>query len=402
MLWRPSERHQVGVASLEGDTGAYRTVAANGRRFQCARPAVTDLGLRCSPRGRFRGSAAVGSVVARALVATLTLATGAVAHNATPSADRLSAAAFMWPTDALTTATPEKSLMAYTVTATVDPSNGSLRVAADVLIPSANVKTTMEFALGSTYRIESVHAGPDADVEVVPTKLDEGQQRIIIHCGTPHRSDVRLDVQYGGPLLILSKPPINSVTPDLIELTFDSYWLPSPLPSANFTVRADITGVPPDMIVVANGSVRRSRGDVRITRLTGDLDLALVGARGLQRKTEGAFELYACDVSSQTAQIYMRQGAGAVAFLEHWFGLLPRRPVRVVVVRRERRSGYSRPGYIVVTEHPAGDPLQESAAAKFIAHELAHEWWSCPPCDPRTEDRWLSESMAEYVALRYI
>lgn len=289
----------------------------------------------------------------------------------------------------------------YDVTAEVDTARGSLAVKVTITLPASEVQAENELQLGSTYEISSVNAGPQATVEVVrPEKL--GVQKIIVNCQMPRRDDLVLKLSYGGPLTVLSTPPINSITPDLIELSFDSYWLPVQAVSQRFTVNADITGVPTGMAVVANGVVRRNGAHVLITRATGDVDLAWVAMRGMQRATADGFELDATDLTTDTAKLYLRHGAAAVKYLEAWFGPMPGRPVRVVVVKRERRSGYARPGYVVVTERPAADPPREAASAKFIAHEFSHAWWSCPPCDPRTENRWLSESIAEYLALRYV
>jgi hypothetical protein len=76
---------------------------------------------------------------------------------------------------------------------------------------------------------------------------------------------------------------------------------------------------------------------------------------------------------------------------------MPGRPARLVMVKRARESGYARPGYVVVTDTDRG---AERGIAKFVAHEFAHAWWSSG--NATTEDRWLSEGIAEYAALRYI
>jgi hypothetical protein len=44
--------------------------------------------------------------------------------------------------------------------------------------------------------------------------------------------------------------------------------------------------------------------------------------------------------------------------------------------------------------------VPEAAPARLVAHEFAHAWWA--PSDPLTEHRWLSESIAEYSAMRYL
>ena len=286
----------------------------------------------------------------------------------------------------------------YEVKATVDTAHSSLSAAVKITIAASEVQAVNEFLLGGTYEVSSVDAGPRATVGVGRTdKPLPGLQKITVRCQLPRRDDLRLQVRYAGLLTSLDAPPLNSITPDLIELSLDSFWLPVGNGFKRFTVNADIRGVPTDLVVVGPGSVRRSGGHVLIRRPTGDVDLAFVAMRGLQHAAAEGFELYAADLSAEASKTDLRQGAAVVAFLEAWFGTMPGRPARVVVVRRQRKSGYSRLGYIVMTE---GGTQREAELAQFMAHEFAHAWWA--PCDPRTEHRWLSESIAEYVALRYI
>jgi hypothetical protein len=191
--------------------------------------------------------------------------------------------------------------------------------------------------------------------------------------------------------------PINRITPDAIELGLDSMWLPVRAGFPRFTVSADIGGVSDGLVAVAPGAIKRTGGHISIRRETGDPDLAFVAIRGLKRMSSDGFELYSSDGSADVASVYRRHGAAAMKFLEAWFGRMPGRPARVVLVRRTRNSGYARSGYVVIVE---GGAVTEKDSAKYIAHEFAHAWWA--PVDPTTENRWLSESIAEYAALRYV
>jgi hypothetical protein len=286
----------------------------------------------------------------------------------------------------------------YDVEATVDTARNALANSVNIALSAPEVQTVNEFLLGGTFKISQAHAGPDATVEVGLTdKPFPGLQRITVRCKMPRRNGLQIQLRYNGPLASLDTPPLNSITPDRIELSLDSFWLPYEEGFKKFTVKADIRGVPPDLVVVGTGAVRRTNGHVYITRETGDVDLAFVAMRGLQRATSDGFELYAADLSTKASTIYLRHGGAIMKFLETWFGRMPGRPVRVVVVQRKRKSGYNRIGYIVITE---GVAQREPELAHFMAHEFAHAWWA--PCDPRTEDRWLSESIAEYIAIRYI
>ncbi len=287
----------------------------------------------------------------------------------------------------------------YEVRATVDTARHTLAAVVKLTIPASEVQAVNDFVLGGTYKVSSLDAWPRATVEVSPTdKPLPGLQKITMRCQAPRRNDLRLQVRYAGVLTSLDAQPMNSVTPDLIELSLDSLWLPvADSFSKRFTVNADIRGVPPDLVVVAQGSVRRTGKHVFIQRSIGDVDLPLVAMRGLQRAAAEGFELYAADLSAEGPKTYLRHGGPIVKFLEAWFGPMPGRPVRMVVVRRQRKNGYNRLGYIVLAE---GGTDPEAEVARWVAHEFAHAWWS--PCDPGTEHRWLSESIAEYVALRYV
>jgi hypothetical protein len=284
----------------------------------------------------------------------------------------------------------------YDVTASVDTARGNIDVTVKVILAASDLQAVNEFRLGTTYEISSVSASPGAKVEV--NYPDDSQARTVtLRCEAAPRQDVEMRLRYHGPLAPTGTPPLNLVQPNLVELNLDSFWLTAVRGFPPFTVHADIVGLPTDSAVVANGVVHRSGEHVLIRRETGDIDLALVAIRGLHRDITDGFELCAADLSTETARVYLHHGPLIVKFLESWFGPMPGRPARVVVVNRERKSGYSRPGYIVVTESSRGS---DAASAKFMAHEFAHAWWHSG--DPRTENRWLSESMAEYISLRYV
>ena len=288
----------------------------------------------------------------------------------------------------------------YDVAATVDPAHNSLSAVVKITVPSSDVRAANVFLMGGTYSVSSVDTGPRAAAEVARTDDPfQGLQKITVRPEAHRRGDLRIRLRYAGPLAPSGDPPLNSITPDLVELNLDSLWVPVREGfTTKFTVDAKIRGVPPDLTVVALGTVRRSGRDVVIRRGTPDIDLAFAAMRGPHRAAAEGFEFYAADISAGSSDVYRRHGLAAMKFLESWFGAMPGRPARIVVVRRPRTSGYSRRGYIVLTESGALAP--EADAAEFIAHELAHAWWSSG--DPTTEHRWLSESIAQYVALRYV
>jgi hypothetical protein len=286
----------------------------------------------------------------------------------------------------------------YVVRATVNPASSHISADVAILIPAARVEAENAFLLGSGYRLTRAEAGPHP-VEVIATRQPfPGLQRITVRPRRPGAADVRLRLSYAGPLGPSGDPPLNLITPELVELNLDSMWVPIRADlAARFTLDAEIRGVPEDMVAVAPGEVRREGDRLVIRRRTPDVDAAFAAMRGLKAAKSPGFEFYAADLEGASARVYRRHGEAAQRFLESLYGPMPGSPARVVMVRRPRVSGYARPGYVVVTEGRTG---AEVGQAKFVAHEFAHAWWNGG--NSNTEDRWLSESTAEYAAVRYV
>lgn len=282
----------------------------------------------------------------------------------------------------------------YDLQARVHRDDGLLDARVTITLPPA---TETHFLLGGTYKISEISA-TGAAISVAPTsKPWKGLQRISVRSRLPLRR-VKVQLRYAGPLGRTGTPPLNTISKDLVELNLDGMWVPVVEGfTTRFTLDATIDGIPRDLTAIAPGVVTRDGRRIIINR-DDDIDVAFVAMRGMNRVSVDGFELYAHDPASDLSKLYIEHGTGALAFLESWFGVMPGRPVRVVVVRRPRESGYARRGYVVVSEARRAGGV--APTAKFIAHEFAHAWWA--PVDPNTEHRWLQESIAEYVSLRYV
>lgn len=285
----------------------------------------------------------------------------------------------------------------YDIHARLDPAHGSLEATTVVTLPADQAQGAQAFLLGDSYRVEQATSDAPAEVKVETVKEPFPGQRIQFRFKQPPTAPVTLTFRYGGPLAGSGEPPLNAISPERVELNVDSFWLPVHDDLATrFDADAEIEGIPADFVVVAPGQVSRSGGKLRIHRSTLDMDVALVAAPGLSCVRDG-FELCARDLKSPLAEVYGKRGREALAFLTGWFGPMPNGAPKVVVVERPRNSGYARAGYVVVT---SGSDAPEFRSAKFICHEFSHAWWS--PANPATEDHWLTESLAEYTALRYV
>lgn len=286
----------------------------------------------------------------------------------------------------------------YDVEARIDPAAGRLRTEVTIEAPEGAAGPEPAFVLGRSFAIASAEAGKNARVEITPTEQPfPGLQRIAVRCPGGCTGPLKLKVSYEGPPNPSGDPPINVVTPQLVELTLDSMWLPLKADfTGGFSVDAEIRGLPKDAVVTSAGRVTRQGDVVRIYRAGETVDLAFAAA-AFRRVALGDLELYARNLEGAKAVAYRRQALPALKFLQAWFGPIPGAPMRVTVVERPRVSGYARPGYIVVTE---GGEAPEANIGKFLAHEFSHAWWM--RAGFTTEEHWLNESVAEYVSLRYV
>jgi hypothetical protein len=277
------------------------------------------------------------------------------------------------------------------------PAEGRLTADTSVTLDRVRKGEVVDFVLGRHFTIESAEAH-GASVSIGPTLTPwAGLQRIRLTFAQAQRAP-KLRVRYAGKPSPGGEPPINMITPKLVELSLDGMWVPIRADlEGRFTADALISGLPRDATVVAQGRVSREGAAYRIRRDRPGVDLPLIAAPGLKRLAGGKFELLARDPDNEQARLYRKHAPAALAFLERWFGPVPGAPLRLVIVARERRSGYNRPGYVVFTET---GKAEEAGTAKFTAHEFAHAWFS--NANATTEHRWIDESIAEYVSLRYL
>lgn len=303
------------------------------------------------------------------------------------------------------TATPREAAH-YEVRARLSPT-GRLLSDVTITVPAAELGDDREisFLLGRRFDVLLARA-EHGEAEMRPTDEPiEGLRRITFRFDDTLSAPARIRLQYEGPLSA-GGDGVNPFTGDRVELSVDHMWFPVRDDIAmRFTAETWLSGLAEDLVVVAQGRIRRSPHEVHIRRDTLDVDLPLVAARGLVAHTAPGVEFYAADLGPKLVGIFHRRSIDAARFMADWFGR-PRDPIRIVVVSRPQTMGYARAGYTVVSDGgeaaaaAAQGEFPESNPARYVAHEIAHAWWS--PADPLTEDYWLSESVAEYVALRYI
>ena len=287
----------------------------------------------------------------------------------------------------------------YRVAATFLPETAMVAVDLAIELPPAAAGERASFVLGRDFTIlRASAAGAEPAVLRRTDRPWPGLQEVSLRFSRAvERPVVRL--LYHGRLNPTGDLPINLIAPRLVEVSLDGMWLPiRPDLRGAFTVEARLSGLPADAVVAAQGRVERSGGRILVRRTIPDIDFAFAASPSLRAVEQDGYTLYAADPAGPLARLYAEHISGARPFLTAWLGEIGGDPLRLAIVERPRRSGYARRGYIVVVDQGTMPPVAN--AAKFIAHELGHLWFA--NADPTSADRWLDESTAEYVGLRYV
>lgn len=200
-------------------------------------------------------------------------------------------------------------------------------------------------------------------------------------------------LSYDG--MLLPEPmdnDINAITPERVELTVDSFWLPVDAGFRGF-LTADVTidvGAPWDG--VGNGVVTRLDYGVRLVNDESSLDIAFTMAPEFRVTQADRFTLYDLRDHEGGIDALTEAAEFCAAYLDGLYGARDPLPRAHLVIHERESSAYNRRSYITFTDiaGTAPEPLTQ-----FACHELAHHWSA--GADFMTVENWLNESFAEYA-----
>ncbi|HEY3814142.1 MAG TPA: M1 family aminopeptidase [Caulobacteraceae bacterium] len=302
-------------------------------------------------------------------------------------------------------AAPVEQPAHYDVKAHITPSRRVSSVV-HITLPASEVGHQVVFALGDRFQLSRVDGGPDAQISygALEKPLPHLQQVTFDFKQAPDHP-VTFTFAYAGPLADPLEKDSDRARKDFMELGLETAWFPfDPTLRLQFTSDADISGIAPNMVVVAQGQVRHVGSDVKLHRPTTDFDIPIIAATGLKRATAPDFEIYARDLNDPFARIYRKNAKPAFDYYRKLYGpLTAPTPIRMVEAPRGG-GGYERRSFISTGDGKAdlkADPhFPEYGPARHIAHEIAHGWWW--NAVGQSDDYWMVESMAEFSALRYV
>lgn len=292
----------------------------------------------------------------------------------------------------------------YRVDARFDPATGYVKASVDVTLPPAELARQPTFVLADRFKLEPVVADGARIIVGATEQPKPGLQLISLDFAQAPRRPVHIRFRYEGPV---NQPNDNepAFSAERIELSVESFWLPvRPDVDLFFTTDAQIDGLPPGIVVVAQNKFRQRGSRLTIKRVVPDNDLVISGAPGLTRKLADDVEFYAADHDDPLVALLYRHAVGSAVFHRRLFGPPADGAVRMVVVPRASGGGYARRNYVVMpTFRKPGDPVpafDQSSPARFVAHEFNHAWLPSPAGGG--QNQWIGESIAEYFALRYV
>lgn len=291
----------------------------------------------------------------------------------------------------------------YDMTLRFDAPAGQVTATVTITLPDARGETA--FILGNRFKLDRIDAGRNARVSVMPADNPIPHvNRIAVRFPGRHIAPRRVTFVYHGPL-DEAGDDVPALSPQRIELDIEQAWFPAREDLAMpFTLNAVITGLPENLIVVPQGDFHRVGDRLTIHRDSLDADMLIDGAVGLTRVAGPNVDFYAADQSDPLIVALRRHAFGAADFYNKLFGPPNPAPVKMVVVPRGNGAGYSRRSFVVMpTFRKPGAPLppfDESSVARFVSHEFRHAWKeNIAGLD--YDSYWVSESVAEYFALRY-
>ena len=203
------------------------------------------------------------------------------------------------------------------------------------------------------------------------------------------------ELSYEGVLFEAPDPSaINSISPDKIELTLDSFWMPV---DARFSERltADVRfQVPGAWSVVSTEPVTVSDGVAQVRTTLPQLDIAVTFLKDPRSVETAGYQIYDTRMEPHDLEDLASAAGYCTGYLNARFGAREALPQASIVIHDRAESGYSRGTLIALTD--VDDEISDQTL-QFICHEFSHFWSSNG--NPGGVENWLNEAFAEYVAL---
>ncbi len=321
------------------------------------------------------------------------------------------------------TATPTH----YRIDVAFEPERHFLRATAAVTLRVAETTNAIEFELNRFLTLQSVTDEQGRALEFIRSRR-LNSHKLLVRLAEPAPADsmVTLTFSYEGALL---PGPLDYITKDGILLRDESRWYPSTDFSA-FTENHVLIRTPAFRPRIPDGMPLRAltsgeqigSHDTRESfvdeiKTTGRVSSrSLFAAPNLECKglmperADSQKAHYLTNLCAKTPSIAGTRAPfvhETKSFIDWLSGFLsPYSNSRFALVEgfpgQQGVIGYSAPGFLVVSEDVVKWHGYPGFAPEFLPHEIAHQWFPIEVTLQSEEDGWLAESLAEYLAWRYL
>lgn len=290
--------------------------------------------------------------------------------------------------------------MRYQITASLNPARSEMVAQARLYL--AGETLAEELILQINPNLQATHAqyqGCACDF----SQTQAGRVAVTLPVGTPGSQQV-LELDYAGRLpqyRSSEKEARAFINDDFFWLRDDQYWYPvpvgrpaeemRPIPPGRYMVQMQL---PPGWEAAASAPLVRRWPEGLFECYQWDTQdehpgISIVGGR-LQRRVDGR-----CTFLWFTPRPDLAEAAPDVLDLyEKILGPYPHPGLTVVIGPGFVPGGYADRGLIYISEEKPG--------LRTLAHELVHQWWGRGVRAKHPGDRWLTEGLAEYLALLYL
>lgn len=306
----------------------------------------------------------------------------------------------------------------YDIDVSFQPEKGFLHARAAVGLRASQYLEAIEFELNPYLKILEITDPQGRKLDFVRSgRL--GSAKLLVRLAEPCGAEqgLTLTFVYEGAL---PAKPLDYISKDGILLRDESRWYPA-VDLAAFTENEFHIGVPSRWRAVTSGGPVSSVG-AGLSATYNWKTLHPVSSRSIVAladqpqvcvpeplKRSGYSEILrgsACLIGP--SQDAAKNAAAFAHQLLDWYAkaLGPYEQQELLIVQgfpgQHGAIGYSAPGFLVVSEDVLKFFGYPGYAPEFLPHEIAHQWFPIEVTIARQEDGWLAESLAEYLAWRYL
>lgn len=288
----------------------------------------------------------------------------------------------------------------YSVKATINVEQQTLNATVDLLYFPTTENNSIEFIAHENVYITNCSA--DGLLNFTENTKSNKAKSIVLNFKNKIENPIKITFEYTFVLKEKDAPwGIDKISEDWVELSLNSGWLPI-ISSYNnqFSSDTELQIESKRKFNILSSGTSQALGDnkFKITNTIPQIDLVLIGSSNFQENRKNSITIYENHENEKRNEFIFKHSEKSYQWLNNTFGEIKKLPPVKLIITPRNESGYARKNFIVLSNDiSVKDTIH---FVNYITHEFAHFWST--GANPLSEHRWLDESIAEYVAWKYI